>query len=130
MNYPKFLAKNWLGRIKKDELAFDAKDLKSFLKLNKKLAKILSQNTIEVDKFLTATEGWITAIQLLLLSGNVSAVAKAIETKMMPFRDKEKSITVEEIELIKKASQFLETLIDEMESSEETDISEILQILA
>lgn len=83
MNYPKFLAKNWLGRIKKDELAFDAKDLKSFLKLNKKLAKILSQNTIEVDKFLTATEGWITAIQLLLLSGNVSAVAKAniLQTK-------------------------------------------------
>jgi len=83
MNYPKFLAKNWLGRIKKDELAFDAKDLKSFLKLNKKLAKILAKNTIEVEKFLTATEGWITAIQLLLLSGNVSAVAKAniLQTK-------------------------------------------------
>ncbi len=65
-----------------------------------------------------------------LALGNISAVAKAIETKMMPFRDKEKSITVEEIELIKKASQFLGTLIDEMESSEETDISEVLQILA
>ena len=76
MNYPKFLAKNWLGRIRKDELAFDAKDLKSFLKLNKELAKLLSKDTIELDKFLDATEGWITAIQLLLLSGNVSAVAK------------------------------------------------------
>jgi len=83
MNYPKFLAKNWLGRIRKDELAFDAKDLKSFLKANKKLAKILSKDTIEVNKFLEATEGWITAIQLLLLSGNVSALAKAniLQTK-------------------------------------------------
>lgn len=83
MNYPKFLAKNWLGRIKKDELAFDAKDLKSFLKINKQLAKLLSKDTIEFDKFLTATEGWITAIQLLLLSGNVSTIAKAniLQTK-------------------------------------------------
>lgn len=83
MNYPKFLAKNWLGRIRKDELAFDAKDLKSFLRANKKLSKILSKDTIEVNKFLEATEGWITAIQLLLLSGNISSLAKAniLQTK-------------------------------------------------
>lgn len=83
MNYPKFLAKNWLGRIKKDELAFDKKDLRNFVKLNKRLSKLIAKSDVEVEKFLATTEGWITAIQLLLLSGDVSEVVKSniLQTK-------------------------------------------------
>ncbi len=64
-----------------------------------------------------------------LALGNISATAKAIETKMMPFRDKEKVISPKDIELISKASEFLESLIDNMEKSEDTDIREVLETL-
>ncbi|MEP7146046.1 MAG: hypothetical protein ABI792_03440 [bacterium] len=68
INYPKFLAKNWLGRITKDNLLFDDSDIENFIKLNKKSTNNLDKELLE--EFLKNTEGWVTAIQLLLMTNN------------------------------------------------------------
>lgn len=66
INYPKFLAKNWLGRISKTDLSFDKSDIDNFIKIYKKKTDYLDRNLLE--DFLKTTEGWVTAIQLLLMT--------------------------------------------------------------
>ncbi|MEO8666030.1 MAG: hypothetical protein ABI462_11095, partial [Ignavibacteria bacterium] len=68
INYPKFLAKNWMGRITKDNLLFDDSDIENFIKLNKKKTDNLDKKLLE--EFLKNTEGWVTAIQLLLMTND------------------------------------------------------------
>ena len=66
INYPKFLAKNWLGRITKDDLSFDKADIDNFIKIYRKKTGNLDKDLLE--DFLKNTEGWVTAIQLLLMT--------------------------------------------------------------
>ncbi len=74
LNYPKFLAKGWLGRITKDDLSFDASDVKNLLKnYKRKAAKI---NKEMLDEYMKGTGGWITAIQLLLMLENPESIAR------------------------------------------------------
>lgn len=68
INYPKFLAKNWLGRITKSDLSFNDSDINSFVKLYKRNTKNLDKNLLE--DFLKTTEGWVTAMQLLLMTND------------------------------------------------------------
>lgn len=68
INYPKFLAKNWLGRITKNDLSFSDSDINSFVKLYKRNTKNLDKNLLE--EFLRTTEGWVTAMQLLLMTND------------------------------------------------------------
>lgn len=68
INYPKFLAKNWLGRITKSDLSFSNADINSFIKLYRKNTKNLDKNLLE--EFLRTTEGWVTAMQLLLMTND------------------------------------------------------------
>lgn len=72
INYPKFLAKNWLGRITKDNLSFSDTDIKNFLKMNKAKAGNLDRKLLE--EFLKNTEGWVTAIQLLFMTNDYEAL--------------------------------------------------------
>ncbi|HRE41079.1 MAG TPA: hypothetical protein PLG90_07080, partial [Ignavibacteria bacterium] len=74
INYTKFLAKNWLGRITKDDLAFSESDYnKFFTLLKKKNKKIIIEKDL-LQKFLESTEGWITAVQLILLVNDFDRV--------------------------------------------------------
>ncbi|MBK8554082.1 MAG: AAA family ATPase [Ignavibacteria bacterium] len=66
INYPKFLAKNWLGRIMKSDLLFDDTEIENFIKIHKKKTANLDKDLLE--DFLKTTEGWVTAIQLLLMT--------------------------------------------------------------
>jgi len=66
INYPKFLAKNWLGRITKDDLSFTIQDIENFLKAY--AYKTESIDKIQLEEFLKTTEGWVTAIQLFIMS--------------------------------------------------------------
>lgn len=68
LNYPKFNAKGWLGRINQSDLSFNEADLKSMLKLHRK--KISSIDSKLLKDYIHDTEGWITAIQLLLMAGD------------------------------------------------------------
>ncbi len=68
INYPKFLAKNWLGRITKSDLLFNEKDFENFIKLHKKKTANLDKNLL--GDFWKTTEGWVTAIQLLLMTND------------------------------------------------------------
>ncbi len=68
INFPKFLAKNWMGRITKSDLSFDDIDMENFIKLYKKKTNNLDKDLLE--EFLKTTEGWVTAIQLLLMTNN------------------------------------------------------------
>lgn len=67
INYSKFLAKNWLGRITKNDLAFKEDDFKKFFAFLKKNNKIINIDKSLLEEFLKSTEGWITAIQLVFL---------------------------------------------------------------
>ncbi len=74
LNYPKFMAKGWLGRITKDDLSFDESDVKNLLKnYKRKFAKI---NKEMLDEYIKGTGGWITAIQLLLMLENPEPIAR------------------------------------------------------
>ncbi|MEO8209138.1 MAG: AAA family ATPase [bacterium] len=68
INYPKFLAKNWLGRITKSDLSFSDSDINNFIKLYKKHTVNLDKTLLE--EFLKTTEGWVTAMQLLLMTND------------------------------------------------------------
>jgi len=68
INYPKFLAKNWLGRITKTDLYFNDSDIHNFIKLYHKKTNHLEKSLLE--DFLRSTEGWVTAIQLLLMTND------------------------------------------------------------
>lgn len=72
INYPKFQAKNWLGRISKNDLSFDNSDIENFIKIYKKKTDYLDKNLLE--DFLRTTEGWVTAIQLLLMTKDLEAL--------------------------------------------------------
>lgn len=67
INYSKFLAKNWLGRITKTDLAFKEDDFQKFFAYLKKNNKIINIDRTLLENFLKSTEGWITAIQLVFL---------------------------------------------------------------
>ncbi len=71
VNLPKFLAKNWLGRLKKEDLAFTEADTLSFMKQSVRNKKLDVGKIEYLKKYLKSTEGWITAIQLLLLIENL-----------------------------------------------------------
>lgn len=73
LNYPKFQAKGWLGRITKDDLSFDESDVRNLLKIYKKRASKINKDVLE--DYIKGTEGWITAIQLLLMSENPEPIA-------------------------------------------------------
>lgn len=74
INYSKFLAKNWLGRITKEDLAFNENDYnKFFTNLKKNNKKIVIDKDL-LSKFLQSTEGWITAVQLILLVNDFDRV--------------------------------------------------------
>ncbi|MEZ4692343.1 MAG: hypothetical protein R3A12_20155, partial [Ignavibacteria bacterium] len=66
INYPKFLAKNWLGRITKEDLSFTLQDIENFLKAYTKKTEQIDK--VQLEEFLKTTEGWVTAIQLFLMS--------------------------------------------------------------
>ncbi|HMQ68814.1 MAG TPA: hypothetical protein PKA90_09595 [Ignavibacteria bacterium] len=66
INYPKFLAKNWLGRITKEDLSFTLQDIENFLKAYTKKTEQLDK--VQLEEFLKTTEGWVTAIQLFIMS--------------------------------------------------------------
>lgn len=68
LNFPKFLAKGWLGRITKSDLTFSDTDVRNLLKTYKKLK--VSFDRKELEDYVRETEGWVTAIQLLLISGS------------------------------------------------------------
>ncbi|MEO6696367.1 MAG: AAA family ATPase [Ignavibacteria bacterium] len=68
INYPKFLAKNWLGRITKTDLTFNECDIHNFIKLHHK--KINSLDKTMLKDLLRSTEGWVTAIQLMLMTND------------------------------------------------------------
>lgn len=72
INYPKFLAKNWLGRISKSDLSFDNSDIENFIKIYKKRTENLDRHLLE--DFLKTTEGWVTAIQLLLMTKDLEVL--------------------------------------------------------
>lgn len=72
INYPKFLAKNWLGRITKDDLFFNDSDMDNFIKLNKGKTGHINKKLLE--EFLKTTEGWVTAIQLLLMTKDFKVI--------------------------------------------------------
>lgn len=74
LNYPKFQAKGWLGRITKDDLVFDEADVRNLLKHYKKNTPKISKDILE--DYIKGTEGWITAIQLLLMSENPEPIAR------------------------------------------------------
>ncbi|HRJ98137.1 MAG TPA: hypothetical protein PL089_00815 [Ignavibacteria bacterium] len=72
INYPKFLAKNWLGKLTKDDLSFTETDVKKFIRLNK-----LKTNRIDkslLDAYIKSTEGWVTAIKLLLIRNEYNVI--------------------------------------------------------
>ncbi|MBX7041851.1 MAG: hypothetical protein K1X85_03020 [Ignavibacteria bacterium] len=68
LNYPKFMAKGWMGRITRSDLSFDEEDLQNLLKAYKK--RVRSVDSKLLKEYIKGTEGWITAIQLLLMSGH------------------------------------------------------------
>lgn len=72
INYPKFLAKNWLGKITKDDLSFSEHDIKKFIRLNKLKTSKIDKNLL--DEYIKSTEGWVTAIQLLLIRSEFKAI--------------------------------------------------------
>ncbi|MFZ1322948.1 MAG: hypothetical protein WAT71_15430 [Ignavibacteria bacterium] len=72
INYPKFLAKNWLGKITKDDLSFSEQDIKKFIRLNKLKTSKIDKNLF--DEYIKSTEGWVTAIQLLLIRSEFKAI--------------------------------------------------------
>ncbi|CAN5502127.1 hypothetical protein BH10BAC5_BH10BAC5_27120 [soil metagenome] len=74
VNLPKFLAKNWLGRLKKEDLAFTEADTISFLKQSVRNKKLDVNKIDYLKKYLKSTDGWITAIQLLLLIENLDEI--------------------------------------------------------
>lgn len=59
----------------------------------------------------------------------ISQTAKAIEYKMMPFRDKEKEISLPEILTLQKAVTFLEEMINDIENSEDYNINSVIDSL-
>ena len=74
LNYPKFLAKGWLGRITKDDLSFDESDVRNLLKNYKRKSAKISKDLL--DEYIKGTGGWITAIQLLLMLENPEPIAR------------------------------------------------------
>ncbi|HQY52380.1 MAG TPA: hypothetical protein PLD63_08425 [Ignavibacteria bacterium] len=72
INYPKFLAKNWLGKITKGDLSFSEQDIKKFIRLNKLKTSKIDKNLL--DEYIKSTEGWVTAIQLLLIRSEFNAI--------------------------------------------------------
>ncbi len=74
INYPKFLAKNWMGRITTSDLIFNNSDIDNFIKLNKRKTDHLDKKLLE--EFLKTTEGWVTAIQLLMMTKNFQIIKK------------------------------------------------------
>ncbi len=60
---------------------------------------------------------------------NISSLAKAIEYKMMPFRDKEKEITLSDILALQNAVIFLEQMINDIENSEDYNINSVTEPL-
>ena len=74
VNLPKFLAKNWLGRLKKEDLAFTEADTINFLKQSVRNKKLDVNKIDYLKKYLKSTDGWITAIQLLLLIENLDEI--------------------------------------------------------
>ena len=75
VNFPKFLAKNWLGRLRKEDLAFTEADTLSFLKQSVRNKKIDVTKIEYLKKYLKSTDGWITAIQLLLRIENLDELS-------------------------------------------------------
>lgn len=75
INYPKFIAKNWLGRITKEDLSFTLQDIDNFLKAFKKKTDLIDR--VQLEDFLRTTEGWVTAIQLFLMSDDKSILKES-----------------------------------------------------
>lgn len=69
INYPKFLAKGWLGRISQSDLSFNDSDTENFIQHFKKKTDNLEKELLE--EFLKTTQGWVTAIQLLLMTNDL-----------------------------------------------------------
>lgn len=72
INYPKFLAKGWLGRISQSDLSFNDSDIENIVKHFRKKTDNLDKNLLE--EFLKTTEGWVTAIQLLLMTNDFEII--------------------------------------------------------
>lgn len=70
INYPKFLAKGWLGRITQSDLCFNETDIENFIKQFQKKTDKIDKNLFE--EFLKTTEGWVTALQILLMTNDYS----------------------------------------------------------
>ncbi|MBS1517330.1 MAG: AAA family ATPase [Bacteroidetes bacterium] len=75
INYPKFLAKNWMGKITIEDLVFSDQDVKKFIRIKKLKTGSINKNLLE--KFIKSAEGWVTAIHLLLLRNEFSAIKDA-----------------------------------------------------
>jgi two-component SAPR family response regulator len=83
INYPKFLAKNWLGKISKDDLAFSHIDINNLLVFLESKKKIKSIDKKLLSDFLVSTEGWITAVQLLLMASDfhIKGIENILQSK-------------------------------------------------
>ncbi len=72
INFPKFAAKGWLGRISRDDLKFSGSDIRNFTKKYSKRTAGLRKSLLE--EYLKTTEGWVTAIQLLLMTRDINSL--------------------------------------------------------
>lgn len=72
INYPKFLAKGWMGRITQNDLSFNNSDIENFIMRFRKRTDSLDKDLLE--EFLKTTEGWVTAIQLLLMTNDFEKI--------------------------------------------------------
>jgi two-component SAPR family response regulator len=84
INYPKFLAKNWLGRITKNDLVFRHIDINNLLIFLEGENKIKNLDKKLLTDFLVSTEGWITAVQLLLMANDfhIKGIENILQSKM------------------------------------------------
>ena len=72
INYPKYLAKNWLGKITKDDLSFSESDVRKFIRVNKLRTNRIDKSVL--NAYIKSTEGWVTAIQLLLIRNEYNVI--------------------------------------------------------
>lgn len=61
---------------------------------------------------------------------NISQLSKAMEFAMMPLRDKQKDISMELIDKMLSATDFLQELINNIETSEDYSIEEMIKKLS